>query len=154
MEVYKNKPIFYDPGDFMFMVNTITRMPADFYFWPPLDPQTRDWKATVADAYDAKEDVPKPLNPPGGVSYTRSTLRGKVLGSVVALCSFSEDRKLTEVKLYPLTLIREPRSQFGLPLAADAETAGILINYFAELSSAFGTKVEFKDGIGIVRNSD
>ena len=154
MEVYKNKPIFYDPGDFMFMVNTITRMPADFYFWPPLGRETRDWKATVADAYDAKEAVPKPLNPPGGVSYTQSVLQGKVLGSVVALCNFSEDRKLTEVKLHPLTLIREPRSQFGLPLAADAETARILIEHFAELSSAFGTKVEFKDGIGVVKNSD
>jgi poly-gamma-glutamate capsule biosynthesis protein CapA/YwtB (metallophosphatase superfamily) len=31
IELYKKRPIFYDPGDFIGMSNTVTRLPADFF---------------------------------------------------------------------------------------------------------------------------
>jgi len=151
IEIYKNKPIFYDPGDFISMSNTVTRLPADFYFRPGYSEEVRNWRATTADGFDAREALPKPINPPGGY---RSA---PVMGSVVGLCSFGSEGSLTGLKLYPLTLggamsgVHEPRSQSGLPRMADPETAIKLIEYMAELSSAFGTKIDFKNGIGLVK---
>ncbi len=145
IELYKNKPIFYDPGDFMPMSNTVTKLPADFYLWPGYIGEVRTYKATPADGYDARSAVPKPVFPPGGHSAAR------VSGSVVAVCSFGGNGKLTELKVYPLTHVKAPRSQCGLPMLADTEMARKLIEYLAELSSPFGTKVEFKDGIGLVK---
>jgi len=65
IELYKNKPIFYDPGDFMSMSDTVERLPADFYSSPGLSAEIRSCKATPADAFDARKALPKPLNPLG-----------------------------------------------------------------------------------------
>ncbi|MFC2002025.1 CapA family protein [Chloroflexota bacterium] len=145
IELYRNRPIFYDPGDLILMSSTVKRLPADYYFRPGYSAEIQSWKATPSDASDAREALPKPLNPPGGY---RSA---KVVGSVVAVCSLGEERRLTGLKLYPLTHGRGPRSQSGLPMLADDKTARKLIEYLAELSAPFGTKIEFKDGIGLVK---
>jgi poly-gamma-glutamate capsule biosynthesis protein CapA/YwtB (metallophosphatase superfamily) len=146
IELYKNKPIFYDPGDFIGMSNTVTRLPADFFLRPGYSAEVRSWKATTADGFDARETLPKAFNPPGG--YFSG---GPIVGSVVALCSFTGERILNELKLYPFTMVHEPRGQSGLPMLTDSETARKLIEYLAELSSPFETKIEFKDGIGLVK---
>lgn len=145
IELYKNKPIFYDPGDFITMSNTVTRLPADFYFRPGYSAEVRSWKATPADGFDARAALPKPLNPPGGYHS------GRVIGSVIAVCSFGAERKLTGLKLYPLMHVHQPRSQQGLPLQETGEAAKKLIEYVAELSLPFNTKIELKDGIGVIK---
>lgn len=145
IEMYKNKPIFYDPGDFIGMSNTVTRLPADFYWRAGYSPEVRRWEATPADAFDGRAALPPPLNPPGG---NRSS---PVIGSVVAVCLFGAEGRLTELKLYPTIMVLEPRSQIGLPLLADAEMAEKIIKYLGELSAPFGTKIDFKDGIGLVK---
>lgn len=145
IEMYNNKPIFYDPGDFLGMSNTVAKLPADFYWRAGYNPEIRKWEATPADAFDAREALPAPLNPPGGY---RSA---PVIGSVIAVCLFGAERKLTELKLYPTVMVRKPRSQSGLPILADAEMAKELIEYLRELSAPFGTKIEFKDNIGLVK---
>ena len=145
IELYKNRPIFYDPGDFMSMMNTVTRQPDEFYQRPGYSEEVRSWKATPADGFDARAAFPKYLNPPGGY------WSAPVLGSVVAVCSFGGERRLTGLKLYPFTLVNKPRSQSGLPMLANEETARELIEYLSELSSPFGTKIEFKDGIGMIK---
>jgi poly-gamma-glutamate capsule biosynthesis protein CapA/YwtB (metallophosphatase superfamily) len=151
VEIYKNKPIFYDPGDFIGMSNTVAKLPADFFLRPGYSDEIRSWKATPADGFDAREALPKPWNPPGGICC------GKVLGSIVGVCSFGEGGKLTSLKVYPFDMAgamsgaHEPRSQCGIPRLADKDMARKLIEYLAELSSPFGTKIEFKDGIGLVK---
>ncbi len=145
IEIYKNKPIFYDPGDFMAMSETVKRLPSDYYYRPGYSPEIRTLRATPADGFDARKALPKPFNPPGGCYSAR------VLGSVVGLCSFNNERKITGFKVYPLTLVSEPHSQKGLPLQAEGKTAKDLIDYLAELSSPFGTKIDFKDGIGQIK---
>lgn len=145
IEIYKNRPILYDPGDFIAMSNTVTRLPADFYLRAGYGPEARRWGATPADAFDARAGLPPPLNPPGGY---RSA---PVVGSIVAVCSLAEDGGLTEMKLYPVTMVREPRSRSGLPILADGEMAEKIIEYLGELSSPFRTKIEFKDGIGLIK---
>ena len=146
IELYKKRPIFYDPGDFINMGGTVTRLPADFYWRAGYSPETRIWEATTADAIDAVQALPPPLNPPGG--YRPGPVKQ---GAVVAVCSFGEEGGLTELRLHPVTLVRKPRSQSGLPVLADTETAKKVIEYLGELSSPFGTKIDFKDGIGLVK---
>ncbi|MBI4331999.1 MAG: CapA family protein [Chloroflexi bacterium] len=142
IEIHKGKPIFYDPGDFVGMSGTVTRMPADYYWRPGYDPAIRSWEATPADVYDARAALPKPLN--GGPFSAR------VVGSVVGVCSFGEDGGLEGLKLYPITMSKRPRSKSGTPMLADAEMSGKIIDYLQELSAPFGTKIEFKDNAGVV----
>ena len=145
IELYKDKPIFYDPGDFMAMTETVERLPADFYLSPGLDPKIRNSKATPADAFAARKALPAPLNPPGGYHTA------KVLGSVVAVCRFGGGKELNEIKLYPVILTGKPASQSGRPMLADSEMSKKIVDYLAELSAPFETKIEFKDGAGVVK---
>lgn len=145
MEIYKGKPIFYDPGDFIAMPETVTRLPADFYWRAGYDSSLRDWQALNTAAFDARAALPKPLSPPGGYNSA------PVQGAVIALCSFEEDGKLTELKLRPTTQIHAPRSKKGLPLSPDVETGRKIIEHLAELSAPFGTQIDFRDEGGLVR---
>ncbi len=148
IEIYKKRPIFYDPGDFFAMSNTVTRLPADFYWRAGYSPEARRWEATTADGFDARLPLlyaEKQLSPAGGY------FSAPVLGAVIGVCSFREGSELAELKLYPVTLVHEPRSQSGLPLLADADMAKKIIDYLSELSAPFGTKIEYKEGIGQVK---
>lgn len=145
LELYKHKPIFYDPGDFMAMPDTVTRLPADFYLSPGISSEARSSQATPADAFEARRSLPAPLSPPGGYHS------GKVLGSVVAVCSFEDGGRLTELQLHPVVMTGKPTSQSGRPLLADAEMGKKVIDYLAELSAPFGTMIEFQGGTGHVK---
>ncbi len=144
IEVHKGRPIFYGPGEFIGMSKTVTRLPADFYNRPGFGPEARNWEATTADAFDARDSLPKPLNPP-------HRAHGTPEGSVVALCSFGDGGRLTEFQLYPITLTRKPRSRSGLPMLAEAGAAEKLTEHMGKLSAPFGTKIEFKNGKGVVK---
>jgi poly-gamma-glutamate synthesis protein (capsule biosynthesis protein) len=140
IEVYKNRPIFYDPGDFIAMANTVTRLPSDFYWRPGYNPEVRRWDATTADAFDAKNQGK------GSVSGDR-----KGADAIIGVCSFQGKGGLTEFKFYPVSLVWTTRSRTGLPLLAEAEAAKKITERIAQLSAPFGTKIEFKDGIGVVK---
>ncbi|MBI4329689.1 MAG: CapA family protein [Chloroflexi bacterium] len=144
IEIHKGKPIFYGPGGFISMSTTVTRLPADFYLRPEFGPEARRWEATTADAFDAREALPKKLNPRGDSSPTQ------VKGSVVALCSLGQDGRLTELKLYPISLTDKPRPGSGVPMLAQAETAERITAHLGELSAPFGTRIEHKGGNGLV----
>jgi poly-gamma-glutamate capsule biosynthesis protein CapA/YwtB (metallophosphatase superfamily) len=146
IEIYKNRPIFYDPGDLMSMADSVTKLPADFYFSPAFKKdELRRRTATPVDAFEARRALPKPLNPPGGYHSAR------VLGSVVALCSFDKTSRLDNLTLFPVTLTGKPASQSGRPTMASKEMGEKIINYLGELSAAFGTQIEYKDGVGVVK---
>lgn len=146
IEMYRSKPIFYDPGDFIGMNSTVTRLPAEVYSCPRYSLETRGWEATPADVFDVREKQSKPLSPPEGFFSARIPD-----GAVVAVCSLGEEWRLLELKLYPVTVVRKPRSKSGLPMLAEVETARQLIDYLGELSAPFGTKIEFRDGIGFIK---
>ncbi|MBI4329707.1 MAG: CapA family protein [Chloroflexi bacterium] len=147
IEIYKGRPIFYGRGCFLGMSRTVTRLPADFYFRPGYGPEMLRWEATTADAMDARDALPSPLNPRGHAS----TSKGEGPIGVVALCSLGDDGGLTELKLYPVALTRKPRSRHGVPMLAEGATAERIIAYLGELSAPFGTKIEYKDGAGLVQ---
>jgi poly-gamma-glutamate synthesis protein (capsule biosynthesis protein) len=148
IEIYKNKPIFYDPGDFFGMSNTVTRLPADFYWRAGYMPEARDWEATPADGFDARAPLlyaDKQLSPPGGY------FSAPVPGAIIGVCSFGGDGDLVEVKLCPVALVHEPRPKSGLPMLADADMSEKIVKYMGDLSAPYGTKIELKDGVGRVK---
>jgi poly-gamma-glutamate capsule biosynthesis protein CapA/YwtB (metallophosphatase superfamily) len=146
LEIYKSKPIFYDPGDFIVMNNTVTKLPYDFYSRVKAGLKASVLESTTADALDARLSLPQPLNPPGGYNSA------PILGGVVPVCSFASNQ-LTQLKLYPFTLMQEPRSQSGLPILAEVDLARSILEHLKQLSFGFGTDLEIKDAIGFVKLS-
>ena len=132
----------------MGMSNTVTRLPSDFYWRAGYSPEVRKWEATTADAFDARMPLlypEKQLSPPGGC------FSAPVPGAIIGVCSFGEGGELAELKIYPVTLLHEPRPQSGRPMLADEEMGRKIIDYLGELSAPYGTKIEYKDGIGRVK---
>ncbi|MFC2038895.1 CapA family protein [Chloroflexota bacterium] len=147
MELYKGKPIFYDPGDFITTIPQVTKYPSDYYLRPGHDAESH-WTETPADVNEKHRALfGKTVNPPGGYAASKQPVRG----SVVPICSFGEDKKLTGIKLYPFTYLREPKGHSGVPVMASGETAQELIDHMAKISTQFGTEIKFKDGVGVVK---
>ncbi|MBA7622209.1 hypothetical protein ES703_29583 [subsurface metagenome] len=122
--------------------NTVTRLPSEFYSRNKPGLKVPAWEATPADAFDARVAFPKPLNPPGGYHVG-------VIGAIIGVCTFTEGR-LSQLKLYPCTLVRETPSKSGMPLLAEGDSARAILEYLQKLSSEFGTEIEIKDGVGFV----
>jgi len=141
IEIYKDRPILYSLGNFIFQNDTVLKMPADFYEQYGLDP----YSGTPADAFDARE-----RGRPGSQSrwFTKDN---KYWRSVIAMAQF-EDDKLLELRLFPLTLGQEsPRSQRGRPMLAEPEEATQILETLKKLSEPYGTKIRVEEGVGIVK---
>lgn len=136
VEIYKGRPVFHGLGTFIFQLETVEFLPSEAYERYHLDD-----RATPADFL--------------GTRYADDS-RGHTADprqweQFFAVCDFAE-QELKEVRLYPLELgFRTPRSQRGRPLLAEGETAERIISRVAELSRCYGTHVEFRDGIGVIR---
>ena len=136
IELYKGKPIFYSLGDFMFQNETVLRLPDDNY-----RPYGLDQNAGVADFNDAR--------------YARGT-RGfptqrEIWESVVAVARWQGDR-LAALELHPITLgFGQPESVRGRPVLADRDLGRKIIGDLTERSRPFGTTIEWRDGVGVVK---
>jgi len=138
IEIFQGKPIFYSLGDFMFQNETLQRLPADNYARYDLGSD-----AHVADFNDAryKNDT------------TGFPAIPEIWESVIAVPTFRE-RKLTELKLYPISLgFGAPRQVRGRPLLADRELGAKIISDLQVLSEPYGTVIEMRRGIGYVKLS-
>lgn len=135
IELYKEKPIFYSLGDFMFQNETLLRLPVDNYEDFDLEPE-----AQVADFNDRRY-----RNDRSGFPARR-----QIWESVIAVPDWS-DGQLVELKLYPITLgFGVSRPQRGRPMLADTELGQKIINDLINYSKPFGTEIEYRDGIGVV----
>jgi len=150
IEIYKGKPIFYSLGNFIFQNQTVEKLPQEEY-----ENSGLDHSATPADFYDLREY--------GG--RLRGEYRGdkRIFESVIPEIKFNvkplpiqnhpsrPSSEVTQIKLYPITLQGEKqRSKRGRPILADEENSHRIINYLKELSTSFGTEIEFKEGIGVI----
>lgn len=135
IEIYKGKPIFYSLGDFMFQNETLLRLPQENY-----------------ESYDLglNEHV---------ADFNRSRYRNDRTGfpaqpeiweSVVAMPTFIGG-ELSSIKLYPISLgFGEPRTVRGRPKLASPELGKKIIDDLIRLSEPYGTKVEYRSGIGVI----
>jgi poly-gamma-glutamate capsule biosynthesis protein CapA/YwtB (metallophosphatase superfamily) len=135
IEIYKGKPIFYSLGNFLFENETVERFPLE------------DYEKFGAD----------PAKGTGGLSDVRydNDRRGfpalrEVYESVVAIPRW-QNRMLTSIELHPISLgFGNPRTRRGRPMWASDELGRKIIEDVKRLSAPFGTRVEYRDGVGTV----
>ncbi len=141
IEIYKGKPIFYSLGNFLFEYETVTAIPEEIYeSWGEERGNKLDnLKSTPNDFYNI---VRKMGNFQDEAYWT----------SVVARIVFS-DGKLEEIKLYPITLNygAERADPLGRPMLTDEKTGKKIIETMIDLSTPYGTKITYKEGIGVVQ---
>ena len=136
IEIYKNKPIFYSLGDFMFQNETLLRLPNENYERYKLDANSH-----VGDFNNVRykfDSIGFPSRP-------------KVWGSVIAVPSW-QGSDLQSIILYPITLgYGKPRQVRGRPMLADESLGKKIIQDIIDLSKPFGTTIECKKGLGVVQ---
>jgi poly-gamma-glutamate capsule biosynthesis protein CapA/YwtB (metallophosphatase superfamily) len=138
IEIYMGKPIFYSLGNFIFQNETLDRLPYENYERYRLDSNSH-----VADFNDRRYNLDR-RGFPAGQEYWESVIAVPVW----------EEKKIIEIKLYPISLgFGTPRTVRGRPLLAREDLNKKIIDNLARLSRPFGTTVEYQDGIGIVRLS-
>jgi poly-gamma-glutamate synthesis protein (capsule biosynthesis protein) len=131
IELYRDRPICYSLGDFVFQYETVRGYAADTYEAFKLDPQTPDHSL-------ASDRIPLP--------HDRSLWE-----SVVPMMTFS-DSGLQQMILHPVASdMLRPRYDRGTPSMASAETAERIVNRMRTESTPYGTSITFEHGRGIVR---
>jgi len=126
VEIYKEKPIFYSLGNFIFQSDMVFCMPDDF----------RE-KYNMPHGLTAREQIAERAKlGNGGLHNDVNNFR-----SLMPVMTF-EDRKLTEIKLYPLRLDMHT----GFPALADENETKIIYDYLCDRNRQFGTKIEIKNG--------
>ena len=71
--------------------------------------------------------------------------------TVLPLCTF-EDRELTEVLLYPITLgVDAHPADRGTPRLAGPDLGHEILDSIARLSEPFGTRIDVRDNVGRVQ---
>ncbi|MEH7494010.1 CapA family protein [Neobacillus niacini] len=135
IEIYKNRPIFYSLGDFIFQNDTVEKQPTEFYNLYQLDHQN-----TTADGMDARSQ-----------KGTRGLAANpKVFESVIA--SFAiENGLIREIELTPISLgFEKNRAGKGKPKFAESDHSERILQDLNNLSSEFGTTVTIKNGKGYI----
>jgi poly-gamma-glutamate capsule biosynthesis protein CapA/YwtB (metallophosphatase superfamily) len=135
IELYKGKPIFYSLGNFLFENETMERLPLDDYERIGADPE-KGMAGLNAVRYD---------NDRRGFPARR-----EIWESVVAIPTW-QNRMLTSIELHPISLgFGNPRTRRGRPMLANDELGRKIIEDVKRLSAPFGTRVEYRDGVGTV----
>ncbi|WP_250228296.1 CapA family protein [Anaeropeptidivorans aminofermentans] len=132
IEIYKEKPIFYSLGNFIFQTETVAFQPADAF-----EKQSMPIGSTVGEYMDNRSK-----NGTRGYAVDPNIWLSVMAGFTAA------DGKIKQIKLYPIDLhMKSPRSQRGLPSIVDGNH---ILEYLSKLSAPFGTSIEIIDGIGVI----
>jgi len=133
IEIYKEKPIFYSLGNFIFQTETVSAQPADAY----------ENKGMPADTKVGAYMDQRSQNGTRGYGVQENIWR-----SVMAAFT-AEDGEITEIKLYPVTLnMKFSRGTKGFPCLMQDNA---VLHYLAELSEPFGTKLEIGEREAVIR---
>ena len=130
---YKDGVIFYSLGNFIFQTETVDLQPYDAYInkGMPLDTKVGDYM--------------NQRSKNGTVGYG---VLENIWRAVMASWTI-EDDKVTEVKLYPISLdIQAKRAHKGVPHLLHTDE---VLLYLADLSAPFGTTITIEDGVGILK---
>ena len=132
IEIYREKPIFYSLGNFLFETETVSVQPVEAYLNKGMPADTQ-----VGAYMDER---------------SRNGTRGygtvpEIWKSVMA--SFAmEGGKLTGIALYPIDLgMGKNRSQLGLPRIENGDET---LTYLATLCEPYGTRLRIENGVGYI----
>ncbi len=136
IEIYKGKPIFYSLNNFMFQNETLLRLPDENYQRYGMGPDQH-----LGD-YNARRS----RNGTAGFPA-----RASVWESVIAVPVWKEG-VLQSIKIYPIDLgFGTSVTVRGRPMMADEELGKKIISDLNQLSEPYGTKIEWDNGIGVIR---
>jgi poly-gamma-glutamate capsule biosynthesis protein CapA/YwtB (metallophosphatase superfamily) len=136
VEVYKDKPILYSLGNFIFENDLVDLQPQDNYEKVGLGDD-----ALPADYYSKRSK-----NDTVGFPADR-----KYWQSVVAETVFSTDHKLKAIRLHPIAMgFGQSRSKRGQPYPAPSAETEQIMKDLQELSAPFGTTVAGKGGVAVL----
>ncbi len=135
VEIYKEKPILYSLGDFIFQNETLLRLPSENYEPYDLGPE-----AHVAD-FNAR----RYNNDKSGFPADR-----EIWEAVVATLRW-EGQRLAGLDLHPITLgFGEAAHVRGRPMLAQGDLAKKIVDDVIARSKGFGTTIAFENGVGRV----
>ncbi|GIW46960.1 MAG: hypothetical protein KatS3mg078_0837 [Deltaproteobacteria bacterium] len=138
IEIYKDKPIFYSLGNFIFQFETVKFLPAEAY-----EDYGLESSSSPADLYRIREKK--------GKRKTGFSTNPIYWVSVLPQITF-KNRILCEINLYPITLgFGNPIHKRGYPMLANKTLGQRIINRLKQLSLPFGTGITYEDGVGIVK---
>lgn len=133
IEIYHDRPIFYSLGDFIMQLENVQKAPADFFAKAGLP-----GNASLKELFEARSAGGKK-----GLFYD------PVMFEAVVPYWETEDGRLTKLVLLPVEEhFGEGHSSAGWP--SPNREKGIL-ERLAKMSEPYGTRIEIKDGVGIVR---
>lgn len=142
IEIYKDRPIFYSLGDFIFQNETVEKLPADIY-----------------DKFNIPQDsLPGYLQDYRAENWSANFVHTKnVWQSVIAVPTFfnktdKTQAKLKEIVLYPISLgYGRPRAHRGRPRLADQKEGEEIILRLKQMSASYGTKIIYDKANNIGR---
>lgn len=133
IEIYRNRPVFYSMGDFVFQLDLLSPVASDLYEQYKMDP---------AAATDAEFNAMWNAEVFGGDVWYQS---------VVATTKFDKGR-VAEIRLTPVDLSYAARgADRGVPKMADQTTAKTILDRLEKLSQPFGTRIAVENGVGVIR---
>ena len=133
IEIYKNRPIFYSLGDFIIQLETIQHPPADMF---------EKQRMTAADGLDRMFEN-RSGNGKRGLYYE------KIMFESVVPCFELEDGELRRLELLPVELnFGAPRSTGGWPRPMPD---GGILERMAAMCAPYGTRMDIRDGVGVVK---
>lgn len=138
VEVYDGKALLHGVGTFIFQIELMKYLPAEAYERYDLGD-----RATPADFIEARYQG-------GTKGHAGDPLQWE---QAFAVCDFVGDR-LAEIRIHPIDLgHKRPRTQRGRPMPAQGEMADRILKRIQRLSAKYGTKVDIRNGIGVVKVS-
>jgi poly-gamma-glutamate capsule biosynthesis protein CapA/YwtB (metallophosphatase superfamily) len=136
IEIYKRRPVFYSLGNFFFMENTQQPLTPDAY--------EKEGGALPADMTEAEFLEHKRVH---GVFGDRVWYE-----SVVAVNRFDRRGNLTAMRLHPIEMHWDNArdADRGIPRLAPPDVAMRILERLQKLSKPYGTRIDVRDGVGIV----
>jgi poly-gamma-glutamate synthesis protein (capsule biosynthesis protein) len=136
VEIYKDRPILYSLGNFIFQNDNVPVFPAESYQRFGLDE-----KATPTDFLDARTG-----NETRGFPAAAEYWHG-----LAVVCDF-RGGKLARLDLHPLDLGHgRTRAQRGRPMLAEGKTAAAILDRVKRLSERYGTVVAIEGEVANVK---
>ena len=136
IEIYKDRPIFYSLGNFIFQNESVLWVPDEAYRRFKLG-----YEHTPGDYLDTRS---------GGGSRAFSA-DPVFWQSAVAVCNYAKGR-LKEVVLHPIDMgFGRPIPQRGRPMLAEGPVAQATLKWLQDVSEPYGTEISIEGDIGIIR---
>ncbi|MCI0879983.1 MAG: CapA family protein [Chloroflexi bacterium] len=136
IEIYKNRPIFYSLGNFIFQNESVLWLPQEAYRRFNLG-----YDQTPGDYLDTRSG--------GG---TRAFAGDPVFWqSVVAVCNYAGG-ELREIVLHPIDMgYGRPIPQRGRPVLAEGHIAQQTLTWLQDVSRPYGTEISIEGDTGFIR---